>query len=125
MLLMIGLFGFVAQVLLTMGLQRETAGRGSMAIYLQIIFATIFERMFFHSSPSFLSVLGTLIIVGSAIYIAVVKNPASGNHTTDISVDAALEEGLLEDQEVESVEDVEEPHSAFGTQNSFEMLSKL
>lgn len=36
MLLMIGIFGFMAQVLLTMGLQRETAGRGTMAVYVQV-----------------------------------------------------------------------------------------
>ncbi|KAF8647967.1 hypothetical protein AX16_006428 [Volvariella volvacea WC 439] len=36
MLFMIGIFGFVAQVLLTMGLQREAAGRGTMAIYTQV-----------------------------------------------------------------------------------------
>lgn len=34
--LMIGIFGFIAQVLLTLGLQRETAGRGTMAIYIQV-----------------------------------------------------------------------------------------
>lgn len=36
MLLMIGIFGFIAQVLLTLGLQRETVGRGTMAVYVQV-----------------------------------------------------------------------------------------
>ena len=54
-----------------MGLQRETAGRGSLALYTQIVFATILERTFFKVSPSALSVLGTLIIVASAVYVAV------------------------------------------------------
>ena len=36
MLLMIGIFGFCAQVLLTLGLQRETVGRGTMAVYVQV-----------------------------------------------------------------------------------------
>lgn len=108
LLALIGIFGFFAQVniaslffgqltyycrcstqtLLTMGLQRETAGRGAMAIYLQvsfsasheesritlvfqIIFATILERIFFYSIPSTLSVVGTCIIMASAIYVAV------------------------------------------------------
>ncbi|KAH9052763.1 integral membrane protein DUF6 [Lactarius vividus] len=43
MLFLIGIFGFLAQTLLTMGLQRETAGRGSLAIYTSIVFATMFE----------------------------------------------------------------------------------
>lgn len=54
-----------------MGLQRETAGRGTMAVYTQVIFATVLEKIFFHSTPSALSVVGTLIIVLSAGYIAV------------------------------------------------------
>lgn len=33
---MMGIFGFVAQTLLTMGLARETAGRGTLAVYIQV-----------------------------------------------------------------------------------------
>lgn len=32
----IGIFSFAAQILLTMGFQRETAGRASMALYTQV-----------------------------------------------------------------------------------------
>ncbi|OCH84839.1 DUF6-domain-containing protein [Obba rivulosa] len=125
MLLMIGLFGFAAQVLLTMGLQRETAGRGSMAIYLQIIFATIFERIFFHMSPSFLSVLGTLIIMASAIYVAVIKNTTSGDRITDATVDAALEEGLLENhEEVEEGSKDAEEETTMTSHEAVLMLAK-
>jgi hypothetical protein len=41
---LIGIFGFVAQVLLTLGLQRETAGRGTMAIYVQVSWKFSFKR---------------------------------------------------------------------------------
>ncbi|EIW58655.1 DUF6-domain-containing protein [Trametes versicolor FP-101664 SS1] len=71
MLLLIGVFGFTAQFLLTAGLQRETAGRGTMAIYAQIVFAAIDEFVFFHTTPSLLSVVGTVIILASAGYVAV------------------------------------------------------
>ncbi|TEB26480.1 DUF6-domain-containing protein [Coprinellus micaceus] len=81
MFLLIGFFGFFAQVLLTMGLQRETASRGSMAIYTQIVFATIFERVFFNAVPSLLSSFGTLLIVTSAIYVAVRLLPLTGLST--------------------------------------------
>ena len=37
----------------------------------QVIFATGFERILFKTAPSYLSILGTIIIMGSAIYIAV------------------------------------------------------
>lgn len=78
-----------SQLLLTVGFQCETAGRGSMAMYTQvaiklisfssmthmynykIIFATILERMFFHTHPTPYSVTGIILISGSALYIAV------------------------------------------------------
>ncbi len=36
MILIIGIFGLGAQVFVTMGLQREKAGRGTLAIYTQV-----------------------------------------------------------------------------------------
>ena len=54
-----------------MGLQRETAGRGTMAVYIQVVFALLFERVVFKTIPGALSLLGTTIILGSAIYVAV------------------------------------------------------
>ncbi|KAF5375925.1 hypothetical protein D9615_008259 [Tricholomella constricta] len=71
LLLMIGIFGFVAQILLTMGLQRETAGRGTIAVYTQVVFAAILERIFFDPAPSIMSIFGTLIIISAALYVAV------------------------------------------------------
>ena len=59
----------IEQMFLTMGLQREAAGRGS--IYTQIVFAMILERIFFHTIPSVMSVLGSLLILTSALYISV------------------------------------------------------
>lgn len=37
----------------------------------KIIFAAILERIFFHVYPSFLSLLGTSVILSCAIYVAV------------------------------------------------------
>lgn len=54
-----------------MGLQREAAGRGSMADYTQLVFATILQLIFFHAIPSALSMFGTLIIIAGALYVAV------------------------------------------------------
>ncbi|KAJ7262735.1 drug/metabolite transporter superfamily [Mycena haematopus] len=71
LLAVIGILGFAAQILLTMGFQREKAGRASIALYTQIIFASILERIFFQTLPTFLSLLGTSIILSSAIYVAV------------------------------------------------------
>ncbi|KAK0200388.1 drug/metabolite transporter superfamily [Desarmillaria ectypa] len=62
---------FVGQVLLTMGLQRETAGRGTTALYTQIVFATIIERIFFDYTPNTWSAIGIAVIMSAAIYVAV------------------------------------------------------
>ena len=62
---------------LTMGLQREPPSRGTLAIYSKIIFATMFEWILFHTLPSYLSVVGTLMIVVSALYIVVCSCPTS------------------------------------------------
>ncbi|KAF4583913.1 hypothetical protein EYR40_002411 [Pleurotus pulmonarius] len=98
LLLLIGVFGFIAQVLLTMGLQRETASRGSLGIYTQIVFAGILERIFFHTAPSVLSAIGTIVIITSALYVVLTKETTSSaskpialEHIDDIS----MEEGLL------------------------------
>ncbi|KAF8906965.1 EamA-like transporter family-domain-containing protein [Gymnopilus junonius] len=104
LLIMIGIFGFGAQTLLTMGLQRETAGRGTMAVYTQIVFASILERIFFRTVPTALSVTGTLLIICSALYVALSKEKDASSKTKQkpnainlqqLSIDAEMEEGLL------------------------------
>ncbi|THG98030.1 hypothetical protein EW026_g4101 [Hermanssonia centrifuga] len=104
MLLLIGVFGFFAQILLVMGLQRETAGRGTMALYVQIVFTTAFERIFFHSTPPLLSIAGIFIIMSSAIYVAIAKNSNIASEKRRQSAinsaeDTSLEEGLPENEE--------------------------
>ncbi|KIO07884.1 hypothetical protein M404DRAFT_940807 [Pisolithus tinctorius Marx 270] len=71
LLLLIGVFGFTAQMCLTMGLQRETAARGAIGVYVQVIFANVLEVIFFKTVPSLLSLFGTGIIMACAIYVVV------------------------------------------------------
>jgi drug/metabolite transporter (DMT)-like permease len=73
LLLMVGIFGFVAQTLLTMGLQRETVSRGVTGMYAQVLFAVVLERLLFGVIPSLLSVLGAVIILSSAFYVVMKK----------------------------------------------------
>jgi drug/metabolite transporter (DMT)-like permease len=73
MLLLNTIFGIFAQVLLTIGLQYETAGRGALAIYTSIIFALVFEFTIFQTTPSAHSIIGSLMIVSSAIYTTLTK----------------------------------------------------
>ncbi|EIN06921.1 DUF6-domain-containing protein [Punctularia strigosozonata HHB-11173 SS5] len=119
-LLLIGVSGFVAQFLLTLGVQRENVGRASMGTYAQLIFASAFDRIFFHGKPSFLSVLGTVIIMGAAFYVAVTKEKDPANNTSSTAsghrsrttaqsaVPTELEEGLLHNAAASDGEDDEE-----------------
>lgn len=70
LIIIIGIFGFCAQVLLTFGLQNEKAGRAGLAMYLQIFFAVILELLVFHTLPSFLSFVGMTVILSSAAWVA-------------------------------------------------------
>jgi drug/metabolite transporter (DMT)-like permease len=63
------------QILLTLGLQRETVTRGSTGVYFQMLFAVVLERLIFGVVPSLLSVLGAAIIMSSALCVVVGDNP--------------------------------------------------
>ncbi|KAJ8597258.1 DUF6-domain-containing protein [Rhizopogon salebrosus TDB-379] len=73
LLFMVGFFGFVAQTLLTMGLQRETASRGSTGLYVEAFFAAVLEGLFLGVTPSLLSVIGGTIIICSALHVVLEK----------------------------------------------------
>ncbi|KAF8259021.1 hypothetical protein EI94DRAFT_1814103 [Lactarius quietus] len=66
------------------GLQYETAGRGSLALYPTIIPALVFEFTVLHTAPSPLSSIGTLLILSSAIYTTLTKE-SNIKLTTDCS----------------------------------------
>ncbi|KAH9974968.1 hypothetical protein BGW80DRAFT_1204444 [Lactifluus volemus] len=80
LILLVGICGLFAQVLLAMGFQRETASRGSLSLYSSIIFAVMLEFTIFHTSPTALSICGTVIIMSSAIYISLA--PKTNIHPT-------------------------------------------
>ncbi|KAJ7034701.1 hypothetical protein C8F04DRAFT_559438 [Mycena alexandri] len=122
LLAVIGILGFGAQILLTMGFQRETAGRASMALYTQIIFASVLERIFFHTTPTFLSLLGTSIIIASAVYVALTKknslqtDQADGRNRPD-AISLELEEGLLQNSKTRDNPEDEDDHSSRSSTN--------
>ncbi|KAF8723817.1 hypothetical protein AX14_009144 [Amanita brunnescens Koide BX004] len=101
MLALIGIFGFIAQTLMTIGYQIEAAGRASMGIYSQLIFGVILERLVFGTVPVMLSILGTCLIMGSALYITMTKVREAGDSGNDRQI--VLPEG----------EDIEEGRALF------------
>ncbi|KAG5518508.1 hypothetical protein PMAC_002904 [Pneumocystis sp. 'macacae'] len=66
----IGISGFLAQVLLTKGLQIEKIGRASATVYLQMIFSLIYDKLIWGNIPDAWSFCGiVLIITGTTIAI--------------------------------------------------------
>ncbi|KDN35579.1 hypothetical protein K437DRAFT_230165 [Tilletiaria anomala UBC 951] len=73
LLFFIGIFGFLAQFLAGMALQREKAGRAASAVYLQVVFATFFQVCLLHIPLEPLSALGASIILAAALYVTLLK----------------------------------------------------
>ena len=76
----VGLTTHLGQVFLTLGLQRERAGRAMTVAYLQIVFAAVWGVLFFDEIPDLLSVLGAFVIVGSIVLVARSHRGAPGAH---------------------------------------------
>ncbi|KAK6535228.1 hypothetical protein TWF694_001696 [Orbilia ellipsospora] len=70
----IGICGFCMQFLLTAALQRERTSLVTLMVYVQLIFALIWDKLIWDTWPTWTSWLGSFMIVGSAVYVAVQKN---------------------------------------------------
>ncbi len=77
LLLGIGLATYLGQLFLTMGLQREPAGRATSAGSVQVLFATAWGAVFFGDLPRASSVAGGALIVVSVLLLARLRERAS------------------------------------------------
>jgi len=82
-LIFLGVCGFVMQFLLTAGLQYEKGSRATNMVYTQILFALAFDKLFWDTTPGWLSIIGSSLILGSALYIAVLNNKGKGQGGRD------------------------------------------
>lgn len=62
------------QFLLTAGLQHEKSSRATNMVYTQMLFALAFDKLVFHTTPGALSIAGSSLILGSALYVALYNN---------------------------------------------------
>ncbi|KAF2002638.1 hypothetical protein P154DRAFT_552953 [Amniculicola lignicola CBS 123094] len=72
-LVFLGICGFVMQFLLAAGLQYEKSSRATNMVYTQMLFALAFDKLVFGTTPDYLSIIGSSLILGSAIYVAMHK----------------------------------------------------
>lgn len=73
---LIGVSGFFMQFCLAAGLQREKAGKSSLMIYCNMVFALFWDFVIWGHLPGILSILGTALIIGNA-FIVIKYKPAS------------------------------------------------
>ncbi|KAL8924981.1 MAG: hypothetical protein Q9172_002463 [Xanthocarpia lactea] len=75
-LVFLGVCGFVMQILLTAGLSYEKSSRATNMVYTNMLFALAFDKLVFDTTLGTLSILGSSLILGSALYIAVKQDPS-------------------------------------------------
>ena len=78
-LFFLGTCGFIMQFLLASGLQYEKSSRATNMVYTQMLFALGFDKLIFGTTPGWLSIVGSSLILGSAIYVAVQKDMAAAS----------------------------------------------
>ncbi|CCK72133.1 DMT family transporter KNAG_0J00500 [Huiozyma naganishii CBS 8797] len=69
----LGVSGFYHQFLLTLGIQRERAGRGSLITYTLLVYALFWDIFLYHHFPPLWSWCGMFLIVGSTVYVVKMK----------------------------------------------------
>ena len=108
-LLFLGISGFIMQFLLTTGLAYEKSSRATNMVYTQMLFAIVFDKIIWNTTPKPLSIVGSSMILGSALYVAVLNNKASEQTARGGSCDeeATMADGDFNDDQ--SLRDGREP----------------
>ncbi|EME38586.1 hypothetical protein DOTSEDRAFT_140447 [Dothistroma septosporum NZE10] len=97
-LFFLGVCGFIMQFLLAAGLSYEKSSRATNMTYTQMLFALAFDKWIFDHTPGVLSIIGSCLILGSAIVVALQQGSEQTKENTESSGMAADEEaqrGLL------------------------------
>ena len=95
------------QFLLAAGLSYEKSSRATNMTYTQMLFALSFDKLIFGHSPNWMSIVGSSLILGPAIFVAVQKNDSSTKEGTEGGRTLADEEsqhGLMHDMDDRGVE---------------------
>lgn len=61
------------QFLLAAGLSYEKSSRATNMTYTSMLYALFFDKVVFGQTPGFMSIIGSTLILGSAVYMAVRK----------------------------------------------------
>ena len=69
-MLFLGVSGFVMQFLLTASLAHQKSNRVLNMVYTQMLFALALDKIIWNESPDLTSWIGSSLILGSAIWVA-------------------------------------------------------
>jgi len=97
-LIFLGMCGFIMQFLLAAGLSYEKSSRATNMAYTSMLFALGFDRFIFGQTPGVWSIIGSTLILGSAIYMAMQKDKGSTQASetrTGAGQNRDEEEGLM------------------------------
>ncbi|KAH0357157.1 hypothetical protein KCU81_g798, partial [Aureobasidium melanogenum] len=97
-LVFLGACGFIMQFLLAAGLSYEKSSRATNMAYTSMLFALGFDRFIFGQTPGLTSIIGSTLILGSAIYMAMQKDKGDGRKTETtggLAQNRDEEEGLM------------------------------
>lgn len=78
--------------------------------YTQMLFALAFDKFFFGHSPGWMSIFGSTLILGPAIFVAMQKNVGEAKEVNEGNTTARDEEaqrGLMDGEEEEDELDVD------------------
>ena len=89
------------QFLLTAGLAHEKSSRATNMVYTQMLFALAFDKIVWGTVPGTLSIIGSSLILGSALYIAMINNKKGETKATADEEVARVEYDGNEDREGE------------------------
>lgn len=71
LLVSLGTCGFVMQFLLTAGLAHDKSARATQMVYTQILCGIAFDKIIWNVTPGIWSCIGSLVVLASALYVAV------------------------------------------------------
>ncbi|KAL0940871.1 integral membrane protein DUF6 [Colletotrichum truncatum] len=88
-LLLLGVFGFIMQFLLTAGLGTDRSNRANAMVYTHMLFAAGFDRFIFGNVMGWVSLAGCGLIIGSALWVVLTKRPPQPKKENAADVEVA------------------------------------
>ena len=108
----LGVCGFLMQFLLTAGLAQEKSSRATNMVYTQVIFALAADKLVFDTTPDGWSIVGSSLVLGSALYVAVHKERPKAENSARGAADEEValmpRGGADRDRSAETIRGVEE-----------------